>query len=254
VAAAVEGLVGANGRVGVAGAGDALNPATRAELSEALHPYETVDADALMAAARGVKRPRELLALERSAAVARAAVRAAVERFHAGASDAEALLAAERVARMGGGRDVRVLGTVGGGALAPVQRLSDERGERLVAYCAVERLGYWGEATACSAPAPVATAAVEAMISAAGVGVHTAELARAAVARLPGGEADVALSYGLGAGIGLDPSEGPLVAAAGGGTIPAGAVLALRAFTSEGGGLSGAAETIVVDEGGARRL
>lgn len=255
VGEAVGELVGAGGRVGVAGAHDALNPMTRAELAEALATYEVVDADELMESVRAVKRPRELIALRRSLAIAEDAVQAALARWGEGASASESVLAAEAVGRQRGGRDVRVLGDLGSGELAPVQELSEDRPDRLAVYCAIEHLGYWGQATACSGPSPAATAAVEAMVAAAGAGVDPAALARAAEAHLPQGPADVALSYGLGGGIGLDPSERPEVSsAAGAPPIVAGSVLALQAITREEGGLGAAAATVLVTEGGVTGL
>lgn len=254
VADAVGGLAGDSSRVGIAGAYDALNAGALAELGDALQRFATVDADDLLAGARAVKRPRELVALRRAQAVAQEAVDTAVARHAEGASDTEALLAAEKVGRIGGCRDVMVLGSIGDGQLAPVQELSGERSAELTAFCSVERLGYWGQAAASTGSAAAATAAVEAMVAATGAGVETADVARAAYAHLSGGSGDIALSYGLGAGIGLDPTEGPAVSETAGGPIPAGQVLALQAFTTESGVLTGATETVHVTEGGVSRL
>jgi Xaa-Pro aminopeptidase len=254
VGATVSELVSDGARIGLVGAHDALNPVTRAELYEILSPYEVVDADQLLETVRAAKRPRELVALRRSLAIAREAVAAAVARYDGGAPAAEATLAAEHIGRMRGCRDVRVLGDLGDGELSPVERLSDRRGSRFAVYCAVEHRGYWGQACASSGESPAAVAAVEAMVAAAAVGVEVGELARAALAALPSGAQDVALSYGLGGGIGLDPSERPEVSLTATDVIAAGTVLALQTMTPEPGGLGCADATILVAPEGVTRL
>lgn len=253
VAAAVDAMI-PGGRVGIAGAEDALTPATRRELAAALSDYDVVDADELVASARAVKRPRERLALQRALGVAWDAVDAGVQCWRDGGSDADALLAAEKVGRLGGCRDVMVLGSSGGRQLVPLQSHSDERSDQLTVYCTLERRGYWGQACASTAPATQASAAVEAMIEAAAPGVDAGELARAALDVLPDDAAAETLAYGLGGGIGLDPSERPEITPAGGQAIEAGAVLALQAIVRQDGTLTGAAETILVSERGATRL
>ena len=196
------------------------------------------------------KRPREIVALRQSATIARLAVDAAISRFREGASATEAILAAEYTGRRRGCRDVHVLGDLGNGQLAPVEALSDDRGERFSVYCAVEYLGYWGQAVASTAESSAASAALEAMIAAAGPGVETSALASAALAALPADAVDLALSYGLGGGIGLDPSESPEVSTTSSATVAPGTVLALQTIVPEGTGLGGAAATVLVTEGG----
>jgi Xaa-Pro aminopeptidase len=253
VAAAVGEIAEAGARVGVAGAHDALNIATRDELTEVLSAYATVEADELMASIRALKRPREIIALRQATQIARGAVEAGVERFAAGDSAAEAGLATERAARIAGCRDVRVLCDLGNGELAPVEELSPERGERFTIYCAVEHLSYWGQATLSSAPSPLASAAIEAMLVAAVAGTDSGAVASAAISAMPERAAGVALSYGLGGGIGLDPSERPEITAAGGTTLAPGMVLGLQVIAPEDGGLGSAAETILVTEDGPTR-
>ena len=254
VADAIADTAQAGARVGVAGAHSALNAVTRAELVDALSAYDVTDADDLMETVRAAKRPRELAALRQSAEIARGAVQAALSRFGDGASAAEATLAAEHFGRAGGCRDVRVLGDLGDGQLAPVEQLSGDRRERFSVYCAVERLGYWGQAAASTEPSPEASAAMEVMIAAARAGAEAGRLASAAAAALPAGAVDVALSYGFGGGIGLDPSERPEVSAGSGATLAPGMVLALQAIVPGDGGLGCAAETVVVTEDGVTPL
>jgi Xaa-Pro aminopeptidase len=258
VAAAVLDVVGAAGRVGLVGARDALGADAQAELVRALAGYEVREADELLAPLRAAKRPREQIALAQSLDVARAAVAAATEAWEAGGPGAEALLAAERLARLRGARDVRVLGTLDGLCLAPVEEFSGSRANGLVIACAVERLSYWSLAVGDTrdgdgAPAP-ARRAVDAMAAVAAPGVPAGQLAAAACAELPGGEADIALSYGLGGGVGLDPDERPVVRLGSDEPVPDGAVLALRVFTRTGDVLRGAATTVRVTGAGAAEL
>ena len=250
VADAIAVITGPGARVGVAGAHYALNAVTRSELADALSAYEVVAADELMETTRMAKRPREIVALRQSATIARLAVDAAMNRFGEGASATEAILAAEYTGRHRGCRDVHVLGDLGNGQLAPVEALSDDRGERFSVYCAVEYLGYWGQAVASTAESSDASAALEAMIAAASPGVELSALASAALAALPADAVDLALSYGLGGGIGLDPSESPEVSTTSSATVAPGTVLALQTIVPEGRGLGGAAATLLVTEEG----
>jgi Xaa-Pro aminopeptidase len=250
VAAAVGEIADTGARVGVAGAHDALNRATRDELTEVLSAYVTVEADDLMTAVRAVKRPREIIALRRSAQIAREAVEAGLARFRDGDSAAEAGLAVERAARIAGCRDVRVLCDLGDGELAPIQELSDERGGRFAVFCAVEHLGYWGQAASASEDSPVAASALEAMLAAAAPGADAGTLASAALGALSAAGADVATAYGLGGGIGLDPSEAPEVIAGGRGTLAPGMVLGLQVITPEDDGLGCASQTVAITEDG----
>ena len=253
VAAAVGEIATAGDRVGVAGAHDALNSATRDELTEALSPYATVEADELMASVRVRKRPREIIALRRSAEIARQAAEVGIERFAAGDSAAEAGLAAERAARLAGCRDVRVLCDPGNGELAPVEELSPDRGERFAVFCAVEHLSYWGQAALSTGPSPAAVAAMEAMLGTATAGADAGDIASAATGALPAGAVEAALSYGLGGGIGLDASEAPEVVPGGVATLAPGMVLGLQVIAPEDGGLGCASETVLVTESGPTR-
>jgi Xaa-Pro aminopeptidase len=71
---------------------------------------------------------------------------------------------------------------------------------------------------------------------------------------VPAGAVDVALSYGFGGGIGLDPSEHPEVSTTSEATLAPGMVLALQAIVPEHGGLGCAAETVLVTEDGVAPL
>jgi Xaa-Pro aminopeptidase len=243
-------MVSRGARVGVVGAREDLAPGAYAELVGALDAYEVVEVE-LLARLRAVKRPREHVALARSLEIARAAVAAAIEAWEAGAPTSAALIEAERTARMRGARDARVLGNLYGEALAPVEEHSDERGRRLVVYCAVEHLGYWGQACASTGEGgPVARRALDAMVAAASPGAMAADLVAAAARELPDGDRDVALSYGLGAGVGLDLSERPLLAPGSSDRLVPGAVVALQVITLQDGELACAGATVRVDKDG----
>jgi len=254
VSAVIGEMVSDGASVGLVGAASELGPRVHGELIGALSAYAVSDRDDLLFDLRAVKRPRERVALERSLALARVAAGAAVDAWEDGASSSASLLAAERVARARGARDVRVLGNVDGEELAPVEERSSARRDRLVGVCAVESIGYWGTVAIDTAAPSVATAArsaLAAMVGAAAPGVTGGAVAEAAADSLDGGSGDVAFAYGLGGGIGLDPDERPVVALGSSDVLVPGAVLALHVVTvSDGGSLSAAGETLRVEQDG----
>jgi Xaa-Pro aminopeptidase len=257
VVEAVEEFMPPGGRLGLVGAREELAPAAYAELAEALDAYEVIEVDELLTGLRAVKRPREQAVQRRALEAARATVAAALAAWENGASTTAALIAAEKEARMRGCRDARVLGNLDGEHLAPVEEHGEGRGEHLVVYVAVEYLGYWAQATGDSDASPATEAArraVDAMVAAAGPGVAAGDLVEAAVRELPEGAGDVALSYGLGGGIGLDLAEDPALRRGGDDTLQPGAVLALQAFTVAGGRLGGVTEMVRVDAEGVTLL
>ncbi|HLH67433.1 MAG TPA: M24 family metallopeptidase [Solirubrobacteraceae bacterium] len=253
VSAVVSEIAAVGLRVGVAGA-QCLEPAAERELRGALSGHRLQAADGMLERVRARKRPREVVALSRSLEVARAAARAAREAWIDGATNREALLAAERVARSGGCRDVRVLGNLHGEALSPVERPGGRRLGSLACVCAVERLGYWSQAAAVAGAPPAGaagsvggvTGAVRAMAQAVRPGARAGDVAEAALALLEPDARATAISYGLGAGIGLDPVEGPVIEPGSDDELVEGTVLALRALAVEDGRLCCAAQTIRV--------
>ena len=250
---AIEEMAEPGARIGLAGVEDALDSAQAAEFTQALSVYEVVDAGPLVAEVRAVKRPRELLALSDSLAIARRAMDAGLQAWRDGAATAESLLAVERHARLGGAREVRVLGGSGDLDLAPPVAASTARGEEIVIQCVVERRGYWGQACVSSADVSVAAAAVDAMVAAARANVAAGSVATAALATLDPQSAEVALSYGLGAGIGLDEAESPFIIPDSDVPIAVGTLLALQVITRAGGRLVCAHATVLVGEHAASR-
>ena len=181
VAHAVGEMVGFGGTIALAGARENLGVEAYRELLAALPGRALADGDALLAALRAVKRPRERVAARRALEIARAAVDAALDAWEAGAPNAIALLVAEREARLRGARDARVLGTLTGPWLEPVEDVSEERLSHLALTCAVECVGYWGQACGDSGSGlNPAHRAVDAMTALVRAGVPVAELARAA--------------------------------------------------------------------------
>jgi Xaa-Pro aminopeptidase len=245
---AIAEMAAPGARVGLAGVDNALDAAPAEELVEALGIYEVVDASLLMAELRAVKRPRELVALKDSLAIARRAIDEGLRAWERGLSTAQSLLAVEGSARLDGARDVRVLGGPAQWDLAPAVPASDSRGEDLVLQCVVEYRGYWGQACACTTDVTPANAAIDAMVDAAGAGVSAGDIAAAALERLEQDAAEIALSYGLGAGIGLDEQEAPFIVPGSDALIPSGALLALQVITRSNGRLSCADATLNIGE------
>jgi Xaa-Pro aminopeptidase len=244
-------------RVGLLGAREDLSASAHGELLSALAAYQVSEVDGLLAPLRAAKRPRELAALRRSLEIAREAASAAVRAWEGGASTSAAGAEAERAAHLRGARDVRVLANLDGEHLSPIERQSDQRGPQLALFCAVEHSGYWGQTCAATpepGPRSAARLAVAAMLDAAGPGGRASDLVAAATAVLPGRERDVALSYGVGAGLGLDPAEAPLIASGASDLLPVGGVVGLQAITLEERTLSCWSETIRIDGEGITRL
>jgi hypothetical protein len=84
--------------------------------------------------------------------------------------------------------------------------------------------------------------------------VTVGDVVEAAERELPAGAAEVAASYGLGGGIGLDLTEVPVLRAGSTEVLQPGAMLALQAFTVVDGRLGGVTETVRVDDEGVTLL
>ena len=169
-------------RLATVGLGGLAAPALR-QMRDALGSRELVDFDARFAAFRARKRPREILAVRRALGIARGAVAAGRATFAKGASNTEALVEAEQVARRDGARDWRGLANLAGSSLAPFERPAAGRHAPLLLWAGVDYHGYWAEAasgdTDIEGPA---TAAVAAMVAAARAGARAGDLAEAALA------------------------------------------------------------------------
>jgi Xaa-Pro aminopeptidase len=244
----------ASGAIGTVGAASlAANP--RARLQAAFADYELRPFDAELGRLRVAKRPREVLAVRIARAIVVSGIEAALAAFEGGADNTAALIAAERAARMGKARDVRVLASMGGAELRPFEGRLAGRHSPLRIWVAAQYQGYWAEAAA-TAPAlrdNVAERAVAAMERAARAGNRAGDVAAAALAVLPREAAASALAYGLGGTIGLAHDEGLVIEPDNTERIPDAALLALRCV-AHGPEPSIAASIVGVDRDGARAI
>ena len=257
VAEVLREVLPSGGTVGVTGAASNLGSDSYQSFLQSLEPYEVRPAEVLTEDPRRRKRPRELLVLGRASDLARRAVSAAADIYASGAENADAALAAERAARLGGAHDVRVLANLYGESLSPLESVPAARRQSLSLYCAVEYCGYWGQAmtgSLASRDGTAATRAVAAMRAATSAGTSVAALAHSAIGQLPEGEGDVALAYGLGSGTGLALGEEPTISTSSKENLRIGDLLTLQTVTSEDGRLTCALETVVVTAEGAAAM
>jgi Xaa-Pro aminopeptidase len=157
----------------------------------------------------------------------------------------------ERVARMAGAEDVRIL--TGGGAeqhaLQPPDDRVVEEGESIMLFLGVQLQRYWaegGRTFPAGALAARAQAAVDAMAASAVAGARCSAVAAAAQTAL----ADDALlasasAYGLGHGIGLDVHEWPTIALDSPDVLSSGTALALHVVLANGAAGAIAGRTVV---------
>jgi Xaa-Pro aminopeptidase len=220
-----------HGRIGVIGR-HLMSKGGLRDLDEHLGGYTLVEAGDAYSAMRAAKRPREILAARAALVIAEAAVQAGQDAYDGGASNAEAMVAAERVARLHGARDWRCLANLTGRGLRPFERLGSERQERLRLWVAVDQSGYWAHSSTPGAAAGTANRALDAMIACAGAGARGGDVAEAGLAVLGAEDKEAALSYGLGSGIGLDLEEAPAIVPGSAAVLVKGGLLALRVVTS----------------------
>lgn len=240
-----------SGAIGIVGY-DQMSVKAHREAKTALADYELIDFADTYRALRTPKRPREVLAIQNSLAIATKAVAAGVAAFEGGASNAEALVEAERVARIERARDFRGLANITGSGLRPFERVSTERHEPLLLWIGIDQHGYWAEASNGTAGSQAA-AAIDAMTAAASAGASAGAVADAGLAALPEAARELALSYGLGAGSGLSLEEAPLIVPGNKARLVKGCVLTLRAFVT-GPSPSLATATVRVNEAGGETL
>jgi Xaa-Pro aminopeptidase len=219
----------ASGRMGLVRA-DQIDVGPHKALLDAFSAFELVDFTDTYQALRAPKRPRERVAIGNSLLIARQAVAAAERIFGQGASNAAALAEAERTARLLGARDFRGLVNSASRSLRPYEGLSAARHEPLTLWTAVDQHGYWATASTAAPVASPAARAVAAMAAAVRPGVSAGEVAEAGLAQLPEDVWAMALSYGLGSGIGLGLEEKPLIAPGEGAVLQQDMVLSLQVF------------------------
>lgn len=213
--AALERRKLSSGRIGTAGL-DIMTSQAHRDLHDALAGYELQDFTPALQALRRQPRPREILALRIALGMAAEAAAAADRAFAGGASNAGALIEAERIARLRGAWDFRALANLGADDLRPYERPSEERRSPLLLWVAARYQGYWADRVAASAADPDSEAAraVAAMCAAAKPGGAAQHVADAGLAVLSAEARRSALAYGLGCGIGMrlngPPSIGPM--------------------------------------------
>ncbi len=250
---AARGIV--SGRIGSVGL-QVLASRPYRDLVEALAGYAVEDASPMLHTLRSRLRPREMLALRRALGIAEKAATAAERAFAAGGSNAAALIAAERAARLAGAWDVRALANLDSDELRPYEFASDERRAPLQLWVAARYQGYWADRVAVSGAAPDATAAaaVAAMKREARPGTSARSVAAAGLALLSPAARASALEYGLGAGIGSALDQRPSIAPESADRIEEGHVLALRVFARDDAGVGFAGSLVEVHDGGSRDL
>ncbi|WP_404710884.1 M24 family metallopeptidase [Sphingomonas sp. MMS24-J13] len=239
------------GRLGIVGY-DQMSVGAYAEVVESLSGYDRVDFAETYAAVLAPKRPREVLAVRNSLTIAAHAVEAGVAAWEAGASNAEALVEAERIARIERARDFRGLVNSKGTELRPFERVSEARHDQLLLWIAIDQHGYWAE-SANGVAGTAATKAVDAMVATARVGATAGAVAEAALAVLPEAARDSALSYGLGAGVGLSLDEAPVIEPGNDALLVEGSLLSLKTY-AKGASASIATATVKVGAEGATRI
>jgi hypothetical protein len=135
-----------SGRLGVVGLRQLMPAGRVADIEDGLAGWKLVPLDAELAALWRVTGPRERAVLAEAAAILEQARQQAEREFSASRSATRSAAAADRVARLRGCRDVRILIGSGDGSLRPYQGVrADGESGVLVAYLAVDWLGYWAE-------------------------------------------------------------------------------------------------------------
>lgn len=138
---------------------------------------------------------------------------------------------AEIVARRLGARDFRALVNAGGRSMRPIDPQLKGRHTPFLLWVAVDQHGYWGTASIPDAgPGDAADTVIEAMVAAVRPGVTCGDIAARALSAMPPEARELALSYGLGGGIGLDLDGGPQIEPGSDRALVEGMVLSLRAF------------------------
>lgn len=244
-----------SGRIGTVGL-QVLASRPHGDLIEALSGYTVEDASPLLQKLRSRLRARERLAIRRALGIATKAATAAEHAFGAGGSNAAAVIAAERAARLAGAWDVRVLANLDSDELRPYEFASDERRAPLLLWVAARYQGYWADRVmACGgATDATAAAAVAAMKREARPGASATAVAAAGLALLPPAARASALEYGLGGGIGSALDQPPIITPESAEVIEAGSVLSLRVFARSVTGVGFAGSLVEISDRGAGDL
>ena len=228
------------GVIGTCGVEDCLPANDWWAIEESLPLVEWAPRDPEINAMRAVKDAFEVAAIQRSMDLANLALDAAPDLLRRGLSMRVVIAELDRMVRSRGAEDVRFLIATGAQArqaLRPVDDSAPEDGDTVLIYCAVQNQRYWGEAgqTYAIGNAPQALkelharalGALAAMAAQIKPGAPASDIADIA-ANLLANEHQIAATYGLGGGIGLDASEGLSISQQETSTIEANATIALR--------------------------
>jgi Xaa-Pro aminopeptidase len=249
-------------RIGLVGTRPSLPVAEWDAIAKELPNVRWIERDAEYAALRATKDPAEDAALRRTADAVAAGMREAEKALQPGRTVREATAQIDRVLRFHAAEDIRILIACGSGAGAAL-RPPDERrlnaGDTVLLHIQLEVQRYWSQASrtfvlgavtdaqrALTARAEAALAAMQAAVHG---GARAADVAAAAQIALGAEPFAVAATYGLGAGIGLDAHEPPLIALGSSDLIPADGALSLHVVLHSGGIGAIAGNTVLVRNG-----
>jgi Xaa-Pro aminopeptidase len=243
------------GGVGLVGT-HLLSAATYANVAENLTAYSMTEFDEAFRRLRASKRPREVTTVRTALRIATDAAEAAIKAFNQGATTTEAMVEAERTARVNRARDIRLLANIDSDDLRPFEGLSPARRTPLLLWIGVDYHGYWADVAVTSPTRGDSPAekAVDAMVRASSPGTRAEAVARAGLAQLSDAAAESAQDYGLGNGIGLALSDWPTISLSSDAVLVDGGVLSLRALAREDGGVSFANAIVQVAAGGSEKI
>jgi Xaa-Pro aminopeptidase len=244
-----------SGAVGLVGT-HLLSAATYANVTDNLAAYSLREFDTEFRRLRASKRPREVTTVRTALRIATNAGNAAVKAFEGGATTTEAMVEAERTARVDRARDIRILANVDGDDLRPFAGLSSARRTPLLLWIGVDYHGYWADVavTSPSSSGSQAARAVAAMTGAVSSGARAADVAKAGLAQLSAAGQESAQDYGLGGGIGLALSDWPTIGVTSDAVLVEGGLLSLRSLAREDGGVSFANAIVQVGADGCEKL
>ena len=217
-------------------------------------------ADDLMRGLRRSLRPREISAVREAAGVLDAALAELASSYQGGASNSQAVIDAERVARSRGAIDVQTLvSRTPAGEMMPIQTVGDPRLPSLTAYLALEYLGYRLDASltlGAADPALLASAgaALQAMRRHVRPGITAGQVAQAAMDVLDPEQLRVALRDGLGNAAGLDDAGQPLIAHDNQESLVKDMALSLRVHLANGSSRAVVSDIVLVGANGATSL
>ncbi|MDE3074365.1 MAG: M24 family metallopeptidase, partial [Chloroflexota bacterium] len=250
---------GIGGQVGLVAFDEALNATRYDDIVAGLKGFDCRPADELMAAVRRSLRSREISAIKHAAGLARAAAEALATAHSAGASNGAAVVEADGEARRLGALDVRCLANLDGtNQLVPLEELTSFRTDSMVAYVAVNSLGYWADlGVTLGSPGLLEEAerALQAMLAGVKAGAEASDVARLAEQQLSEQHLHEAQLYGLGNGLALSLDAAPHISPFSHDSLVENTVLSLRVrIGSETGPGALASALVLVKPDGCEKL